>query len=219
MLELDIFLNILKYLDIYQWNEYINMNKKLKNNLLKKLNLIKKYFNKIQYPKLIPLYKFFIGPHNKWILDFDVRLTYDEFIFYRNSYLNKYGKYVSYMKDEDEEIFLIIGNDDFDEEIFLELYRKKGIKNLHSKYSSPYIIAEVPYEYYINGCYEKRIVIKCEICSGCPSVEKYEELILLDDKLRVIKCENKIKILENEIKYIPGYGREYFNAKQHFEKK
>lgn len=50
MLDTDIFLNILKYLNTDQWHCYINMNKELKYNLLKKSELIKKYFKKKTLP-------------------------------------------------------------------------------------------------------------------------------------------------------------------------
>lgn len=46
MLDTDIFLDILKYLEIDRWNRCINANKKLREKLMQKLELLKKYYAK-----------------------------------------------------------------------------------------------------------------------------------------------------------------------------
>lgn len=198
MLQSDVFLNILKYLDVYRWPKYINLNKKMRGALFQKIELIRIYFRKKQYPKLIPLY---------WLTEDDIlrckysRYVYitlmpDEYKFYRDLYQKKYGRQLDIGISSDNKF--LIEDENYDEELFLELYQKKGI-GAWEFYSSPLCVEEIPYEYYLNGCYKLKKKNECEYDQGGVNIATHEHLKLLPDKLKLIKYKYIIKSLQKEI--------------------
>lgn len=193
MLDPDIHINILKYLDVYEWNTYINLSRQMNKGILRNLNLVKKIFRKKNYPKMVSYiensYRCNLPVNNeRLIID-----LHDEFgVEYKKRWDEKYPdrkNEVQLQNFDPENGWGSIYIYDFaqvDREILTELYKEYGDNQLFG-----IEFTEIPYEYYVYHCYRDALVWR---------ERKYDDfcyMVVLDhEKMEKIRLEKKVKKLQ-----------------------